>query len=57
MRMYLQTDAKKQAVIAEYGQAKWTSMVEQLQDPDKISYTYSHILPNFLTEAVGSLVA
>ncbi len=57
MRMYLQTDAKKQAVIAEYGQAKWTSMVEQLQDPDKISYTYSHVLPNFLTEAVGSLVA
>ena len=57
MRMYLQTDAKKQAVIAEYGQAKWTNMVEQLQDPDKISYTYSHILPNFLTEAVGSLVA
>ena len=57
MRMYLQTDAKKQAVIAEYGQAKWTSMVEQLQDPDKILYTYSHILPNFLTEAVGSLVA
>lgn len=56
MRMHLQTDDKKQAVIAEHGEAKWTSMVEQLQDPDKILYTYSHILPNFLNEAVGSLV-
>ncbi|MBC7721655.1 MAG: GMP synthase, partial [Pedobacter sp.] len=56
MRMHLQTDDKKQAVITEHGEAKWASMVEQLQDPDKILYTYSHIIPNFLNEAVGSLV-
>jgi hypothetical protein len=24
-----------------------------LQDPDKILFTYSHILPNFLNKAVG----
>ncbi len=57
MHMHLQTEEKKQAVIEEYGEAKWQSMVEQLQDPDKISYTYSHILPNFLNEAIGILVA
>ena len=27
-------------------------MVEHLNDPDKIMWTYAHILPNFLTEAV-----
>lgn len=57
MLMHLQNEEKKQMVIAEHGLAKWNSMVEQLQDPDKIRYTYSHILPNFLNEAVGSLVA
>ena len=55
MRMHLQTDDKKQAVIAEHGQAKWASMVDQLQDPDKISYTYSHILPNFLNQVADRL--
>ncbi len=57
MHMHLQTEDKKQAVIAEHGQVKWASMVEQLQDPDKISCTYAHILPNFLNEAIGSLVS
>jgi GMP synthase-like glutamine amidotransferase len=53
MRMHLLTEDKKQAVISEHGELKWKSMIEHLQDPDKILYTYSHILPNFLTEAVG----
>ncbi len=56
MSMYLQREDKKATVIAEYGEEKWKSMVEQLQDPDKIMYTYSHILPNFLDQAVGELV-
>jgi GMP synthase-like glutamine amidotransferase len=56
MLMHLQSEEKKQVVIAEHGLAKWQSMVEQLQDPDKIRYTYSHVLPNFLNQAVGSLV-
>jgi imidazoleglycerol phosphate synthase glutamine amidotransferase subunit HisH len=56
MLMHLQSEEKKQVVIAEHGLEKWQSMVEQLQDPDKIRYTYSHVLPNFLNQAVGSLV-
>jgi len=56
MSMYLQREDKKQAVINEHGEAKWQSMIEHLQDPDKIMYTYSHILPNFLNEVVGELV-
>jgi len=56
MSMYLQRDDKKETVIKNHGEAKWKSMIEQLADPDKISWTYSHILPNFLNNAVGELV-
>lgn len=56
MSMYLQRDDKKKTVIENHGEEKWKSMVEQLQDPDKIMWTYTHILPNFLNMAVGELV-
>jgi homoserine O-succinyltransferase len=52
MQMYLQRADKKKAVIDEHGEAKWESMVAQLQDPDKIMYTYNHIIPNFLSFAL-----
>jgi hypothetical protein len=52
MSMYLQTEDKKKAVIDEHGEAKWASMVQQLQDPDKIVWTYNHIIPNFLLRVV-----
>jgi hypothetical protein len=42
-------------VIENYGLEKWESMIDQLNDPDKISLTYSHILPNFLTLALHSM--
>lgn len=54
MSMYLQTEEKKKTVIENYGQEKWESMIDQLNDPDKISWTYSHILPNFLNIATES---
>ena len=56
MSMHLQTPDKKQSVIREHGEEKWKSMIEQLNDPDKIMFTYSHILPNFLNLAVGELI-
>jgi homoserine O-succinyltransferase len=52
MSRYLQREDKKQMVIANHGFDKWQSMIEQLNDPDKILYTYSHILPNFLNVAI-----
>jgi hypothetical protein len=30
-------------------------MLEHLNDPDKIMWTYAHILPNFLNQAVEHL--
>ncbi len=55
MSIHLQTPEKKQTVIENHGFEKWESMVEQLNDPDKIMWTYSHVLPNFLTIAFKDL--
>jgi GMP synthase-like glutamine amidotransferase len=52
MSMYLQMEEKKQTVIENHGFEKWRSMIDHLEDPDKILWTYAHILPNFLDEAV-----
>lgn len=54
MSMYLQTEEKKKTVIDNHGFEKWKSMIEHLEDPDKILLTYSHILPNFLYRSVFS---
>ena len=55
MSMYLQPERKKKTVIESHGYDKWESMIKHLNDPDKILWTYSHILPNFLNEAVEHL--
>lgn len=55
MTMYLKREDKKEGVIKNYGLAKWKSMIERLEDPDKILWTYAHIIPNFLRIAVNSL--
>lgn len=56
MSLLLQREDRKETVIENYGEEKWKSMIEHLNDPDKILYTYSHILPNFLNQAVYNLV-
>ena len=55
MSLHLQTDEKKKTVIENHGEAKWHSMIEQLNDPEKIMWTYAHILPNFLFLAMENL--
>jgi homoserine O-succinyltransferase len=54
MTMYLQRQDKKEMVIENYGIDKWQSMIDHLNDPDKISCTYSHVIPNFLDQALRS---
>lgn len=49
---FLRRKDKKKAVIEEHGEEKWKSMLERLNDPDKIKSTYSHILPNFLRQSI-----
>jgi homoserine O-succinyltransferase/O-acetyltransferase len=55
MTMYLKRNDKKETVIANHGEAKWKSMIEQLNDPDKIMLTQAHIIPNFLRVAIEHL--
>jgi GMP synthase-like glutamine amidotransferase len=55
MSLHLQKEDKKKTVIENHGLAKWASMIEQLNDPEKIMYTYAHILPNFLQVATEHL--
>lgn len=55
MTMYLQRADKKKTVIENHGEEKWRSMIEHLNDPDKIRFTYSHVLPNFLNVATEHL--
>jgi GMP synthase-like glutamine amidotransferase len=55
MSMYLQRDDKKKTVIENHGQEKWESMIEQLNDPEKISMTNSHVLPNFILQAIANI--
>jgi len=57
MSMYLQREDRKKTVIAEHGEDKWRSMIEQLNDPDKILWTYSHVLPNFLDYSLRKEIA
>lgn len=55
MAMYLQREDKKRTVIENHGETKWQSMVEQLQDPEKIIWTHDHVLSNFLELASADL--
>ncbi|MBL7769732.1 MAG: GMP synthase [Flavipsychrobacter sp.] len=55
MSMYLQREDKKETVIKNHGYEKWQSMIEHLNDPDKILFTYSQVLPNFLNHAIGQM--
>ena len=53
MTMYLKRKDKKDMVIENHGYDKWQSMIDHLNDPDKITCTYSHVIPNFLEQAIG----
>lgn len=55
MSIYLQTEEKRQTVIESHGKDKLVSMLEHLDDPDKIMWTQSRILPNFLLHSVDQL--
>lgn len=55
MSRHLQTEEKRKTVIESYGEEKLINMLDHLNDPDKIMWTYSRILFNFLNSAVGTL--
>lgn len=55
MSMYLQREDKKETVIKNHGFEKWRSMIEHLNDPDKIRWTYQQVLPNFIDNSMAHM--
>ena len=55
MTLHLLTEDKKKTVIENFGEEKWKSMIDHLNDPDKILFTYAHVLPNFLQIALDKM--
>ncbi len=55
MSLHLKTEKRKNIVVENHSLEKWQSMIDQLEDPDKILHTYSFIIPNFLNDAVKKM--
>lgn len=55
MKAYFMEDVNRNKVIVNFGIQKYEQMMEQLDDPDKISLTYSSILPGFIEQAMNNL--
>lgn len=49
---YLVQEDRKKTFIEIHGQQKWESMLDHLNDPDKVSLTNSRILPNFIHQSI-----
>lgn len=48
MHRYLLRDDKKKYVVEKYGEKKYFTMLQMLNEPDKIKHTYQSIIPMFL---------
>lgn len=55
MKMYLSRADKKNAIVENHGEQKYTDMLQSLDDAQKLKLTQSIVLPNFLNEAVNAL--
>lgn len=56
MSKHFQDKEKRETVIQNHGEAKLLSMLQHLDDPDKISYTNANLIPNFLNEAYSKVM-
>lgn len=52
MLYHMKTEDKKKQVIEQHGEEKYYSMLEHLNDPDKIVLTHQTIIPLFLQTAL-----
>ena len=55
MLVHYQNPDKIKQTIDAYGEAKYHTMIEGLNDPEKISKTHGEILPNFLKLSINAL--
>jgi hypothetical protein len=52
MQAHFSQEFYKQKVITGFGEKKYDNMMEHMEDPDKITKTYHHILPRFIRSAI-----
>jgi GMP synthase-like glutamine amidotransferase len=52
MYAHFKQEFYKQKVITGFGEKKYNDMMRQIEDPDKITKTYNHILPGFIKSAI-----
>jgi hypothetical protein len=57
MTHYLNQEDKRKAVLEKHSEEKLKSMLADLQDPSKIQWTKSRVLPNFLDKAYQEVIS
>lgn len=55
MNIHFKKQENRDKVIKNFGEEKYNSMMEQLDDPDKIALTYNTILPAFIESSIHKL--
>ncbi len=55
MRSYFSEEERVKAVLEEFGEDRYFSMVEDLKDPDKIGRTHKMVLPFFLHKSIQKI--
>ncbi len=56
MSKHFQNADKRATVIKNYGEHKLSSMLQYLDEPDKIDWTNKNFIPNFLNEAYRNIM-
>jgi len=57
MKIHFEKPEIREKVIDNFGQAKYDSMMEHIDDPDKIELTHDTVLPLFIENALDSIYA
>lgn len=55
MKIHFQKEEIRKNVIKNFGQKKYDTMMEQIDDPDKIALTHDTVLPKFIENAVAKI--
>lgn len=55
IKIHFQKSEIRENVIKNFGQKKYDTMMEQIDDPDKIELTHNTILPKFIENAVKAI--
>lgn len=57
MKIHFEKPEIREKVVENFGQTKYDSMMEHLDDPDKIELTHDTVLPLFIENAMDSIYA